>query len=299
MGNAALAPVKTLITGFWENIGSNYFALNNSAREGAGLTALDKDNIALSYSFTTSEDKKVLSHIANPANWISDQLERQVKVGAAGLRAAAATVFSAQVSGEPSGLDPERFGLPETATDAEVQAAVVAALGKDPESEIVEPSDFLRPGNDDPTSFGFGDTSYYVQMATEGFTPSVALENPDLVPCDDLANKAKFDCVGAGAEMASPMPELHSLPLASKTSTYYQLTTPSQFRQFYPRWSLERVRSTSTRVSSSCRSTSACPTQTRLAQRPRSVPGAGSQMPALPQSSGINLTLRFPKRTRM
>ncbi|KPP97881.1 hypothetical protein [Marinobacter sp. HL-58] len=199
LGNNALAPVKTLITGFWENISTNYFALNNSSREGAGLAALGKDNIALSYSFTTSEDKKVLSHIANPANWISDQLERQVKVGAAGLRAAAATVFEAQASGEPSGLDPERFGLPETATDEQVQAAVVAALGKDPENDVVEPSDFLRPGNDDPTSFGFGDTSYFVQVATSGFTPSEVLGS-DFGDCDALDGKQKFDCVGATAE---------------------------------------------------------------------------------------------------
>ena len=221
LGNPALAPVKTLITSFWENIGSSYFALNNSARAGAGLPELDKDNIALSYSFTTSEDKKVLSHIANPANWISDQLERQVKVGAAGIRAAAATVFGAQVSGKPSGLSPERFGLPETATDAQVQAAVVAALGKNPETEVIEPSDFLRPGNNDPESFGFGDTSYYVQQATAGFVPSSELGG-DFAPCDALNDKEKFDCVGATAQagfglagIEFPAPETRSFGINS------------------------------------------------------------------------------------
>ncbi len=200
LGNPALAPVKTLITGFWENISTNYFALNNSSRAGAGLPALNAEDIALSYSFTTSEDKKVLSHIANPANWISDQLERQVKVGAAGLRAAAAAVFSAQATGEESGLDPERFGLPETATDAEVQAAVVTALGKDPATEVVEVTDFLRPGNTDPTSFGFGDVSFYVGDAVDNFTPSEALGDANFTPCDALEDKAKFNCVGATAE---------------------------------------------------------------------------------------------------
>ncbi|MDY6840440.1 MAG: hypothetical protein SV429_02860 [Pseudomonadota bacterium] len=83
-GNDALEPVQTLINSFWENISTNYFALNNSSRGALGLPTLDDGNIALSYSFTTSEDKKVLSHIANPANWIADQLKRSVTVGAAG-----------------------------------------------------------------------------------------------------------------------------------------------------------------------------------------------------------------------
>ncbi|PSF10873.1 hypothetical protein [Marinobacter shengliensis] len=83
VGNSALNPVRTLINSFWENIGTNYFALNNSSRAALGMPALTDSNIALSYSFTTSEDKKVLSHMANPANWISDQLRRSVTVGAA------------------------------------------------------------------------------------------------------------------------------------------------------------------------------------------------------------------------
>ncbi|MEP1216567.1 MAG: hypothetical protein ABJM11_04630 [Marinobacter sp.] len=82
-GNALLDPVQRLIAGFWEEIGNNYFALNNSSRAALGLPALSKENIAFSYSFTTSEDKKVLSHIANPANWVADQLRRSVTVGAA------------------------------------------------------------------------------------------------------------------------------------------------------------------------------------------------------------------------
>ncbi|WP_372971605.1 hypothetical protein, partial [Marinobacter sp.] len=82
-GNSALDPVQSLIAGFWEEVSNNYFAVTNSSREALGLPALSKENIALSYSFTTSEDKKVLSHIANPANWVADQLRRSVSVGAA------------------------------------------------------------------------------------------------------------------------------------------------------------------------------------------------------------------------
>ncbi len=90
LGNPALAPVKRLITSFWENIGSNYFAVSNSSRAALGLPALDTENIALSYSFTTSEDKKVLSHIASPANYIADQLKRSITVGAASAAVEAA-----------------------------------------------------------------------------------------------------------------------------------------------------------------------------------------------------------------
>lgn len=71
LGNAALAPVRTLINSLWEPIA------------GAALGITD-DNIAVSYSFTTSNDEKVLQYIAEPAAWFSDQIETFVKVSAAG-----------------------------------------------------------------------------------------------------------------------------------------------------------------------------------------------------------------------
>lgn len=70
LGNAALAPVRTLINSLWEPIA------------GAALGLTD-DEIALSYSFTTSNDEKVLQYIAEPAAWFSDQVETFVKVSAA------------------------------------------------------------------------------------------------------------------------------------------------------------------------------------------------------------------------
>ncbi|WP_404361720.1 hypothetical protein [Marinobacter sp.] len=84
LASPSLAPVRTLITRLWETIGSQYFGLNNQARADVGLPDLTKDNIALSLAITTSEDKKVLSHIANPANWFADQLRRSVTTAAAG-----------------------------------------------------------------------------------------------------------------------------------------------------------------------------------------------------------------------
>ncbi|MFL1455473.1 hypothetical protein ACJO5Y_13625 [Marinobacter sp. GN3S48] len=70
LGNAALAPVRTLINSLWEPIA------------GAALGITDED-IAISYSFTTSNDEKVLQYIAEPAAWFSDQIETFVKVSAA------------------------------------------------------------------------------------------------------------------------------------------------------------------------------------------------------------------------
>ena len=84
IGNAGLDTVRGLINGLWESVATSYFGVTNASRESApSLDALSEDNIALTYTFTTSEDEKVLSHIANPANWIADQVERATKRSAA------------------------------------------------------------------------------------------------------------------------------------------------------------------------------------------------------------------------
>ena len=75
LGNPAFAPVRALINGLWEKTAEGFFAA-----AGAPLTA---DDIAVSYSFTTSNDQKVLQYIAEPAAWFEDQLETFVKVSAA------------------------------------------------------------------------------------------------------------------------------------------------------------------------------------------------------------------------
>lgn len=81
LGSATLAPVRTLITSFWENIAANYFQVTNSAR--SADNALTADNVAMSYSFTTSNDEKVLQYIAEPAAWFADQLSAFIRVTAA------------------------------------------------------------------------------------------------------------------------------------------------------------------------------------------------------------------------
>ncbi|MGP4844334.1 hypothetical protein ACTXGQ_09405 [Marinobacter sp. 1Y8] len=68
-GNVKLDPVQALINGLWEP----------SIQGALGLT---DDKIALSYSFTTSGDKKVLQYIAEPASWFSDQIAGFVKLSA-------------------------------------------------------------------------------------------------------------------------------------------------------------------------------------------------------------------------
>ncbi len=75
LGSSTLAPVRALINNLWEATAAGFFQA-----AGAPLTA---DDIAISYSFTTSNDEKVLQYIAEPASWFADQIETFVKVSAA------------------------------------------------------------------------------------------------------------------------------------------------------------------------------------------------------------------------
>ncbi len=93
LGSSSLEPVRALMNGLWETVADGYFsAVSNTTRPTAPL---DTDNIAMSYSFTTSDDNAVSYYIANPAYWISDRLEDSIKVGAAKTAlAAGASDFS-------------------------------------------------------------------------------------------------------------------------------------------------------------------------------------------------------------
>ncbi|SFR58194.1 virulence factor lipase N-terminal [Marinobacter gudaonensis] len=81
LGSSTLAPVRTLINSFWENIAANYFQVTNSARPSGN--ALSAANVAMSYSFTTSNDEKVLQYIAEPQAWFADQLTSFLRTSAA------------------------------------------------------------------------------------------------------------------------------------------------------------------------------------------------------------------------
>lgn len=63
LGNpAALTPVRRIVDGFWEKVAASYFGVPNQARQ----TDLTEESIAISYSFTTSNDQEVLNYIADP-----------------------------------------------------------------------------------------------------------------------------------------------------------------------------------------------------------------------------------------
>jgi len=68
---ASLTPVQSLIS-FWETI----------AFGAIPTLANNDDNVALTYSFTTSGDKDVVEYIAEPASWFNDQLTRFLRLSA-------------------------------------------------------------------------------------------------------------------------------------------------------------------------------------------------------------------------
>lgn len=70
LASPALSSVRSLINGLWEPITQ-------------AVTTLGEDNLAMTYSFTTSGDEKVLEYIANPTEWFTDQLNTFVRITAA------------------------------------------------------------------------------------------------------------------------------------------------------------------------------------------------------------------------
>ncbi|MEP3561187.1 MAG: hypothetical protein ABJM19_06460 [Marinobacter sp.] len=73
--SSALAPVRSLVNGLWEPVAMKY-----AAAVGSPVT---EEQIALTYSFTTSNDEKVLQYIAEPASWFADQLTSFIRSKAA------------------------------------------------------------------------------------------------------------------------------------------------------------------------------------------------------------------------
>ncbi|MBU6952428.1 Ig-like domain-containing protein [Hahella sp. HN01] len=81
--SSQLEPVRTIINSFWEPVAETYFTLNNTTRSALSMNPLSVNNIALTYSFTTSGDEKVMEYIANPAEWFNDQLTGFIRISAA------------------------------------------------------------------------------------------------------------------------------------------------------------------------------------------------------------------------
>ncbi|MDX1559613.1 MAG: hypothetical protein R3193_11930 [Marinobacter sp.] len=86
LGNpSALAPVRRIVDGFWEQVAAGFFAnIANAARPAE--SALTEEDIAISYSFTTSNDERVLPYIADPALYLTDTIRGQARL--AGIKAA-------------------------------------------------------------------------------------------------------------------------------------------------------------------------------------------------------------------
>lgn len=82
VGNSAFVAIQKLINKLWEPISESYFGLPNQVRAAMGMTPLSKDNIAISYSFTTSNDKQVLKYMAEPNKWFEATLNTAISTGA-------------------------------------------------------------------------------------------------------------------------------------------------------------------------------------------------------------------------
>lgn len=76
---AALSGAQSLANSFWEPVSLGTI---NAQKVATSQDTITEDNLALSYSFTTSGDEKVLEYIANPTEWFADQLASYAKVSA-------------------------------------------------------------------------------------------------------------------------------------------------------------------------------------------------------------------------
>jgi len=149
LGSANLAPVRALINGLWEATAQGFFQVAEIP-----LTA---DDIAISYSFMTSNDEKVLQYIAEPGAWFSDQLTTFIKVTAA-KQAVGAAKFAANPQ-DPSLTVEDGFDFND---DDSVTAADFDLNG----DEQLTAADFDVNGDG---GFDFDDTAIITGAAVAGF----------------------------------------------------------------------------------------------------------------------------------
>ncbi|KXO10504.1 hypothetical protein J122_1586 [Marinobacter excellens LAMA 842] len=170
-GESVLGPsvdaVRNLIKNFWEPTARSAIS---GLRTNFGGTAIDAENIAMAYSFTTSNDKKVLQYIANPAQWIEDQLRLSVTTEAA-KRARGAHLLLLNENNVPNAPS-----LPATTWDMNGDG-VVSKADFQPFYDIYAAQ---LPGI--LASFGFSEIEDAVALASGAFEPSSV--NPALASCD-------------------------------------------------------------------------------------------------------------------
>jgi hypothetical protein len=194
LGNPALAPVKALINGLWEPLAEGLFDFVQ-----APLTA---DDIAISYSLTTSNDEKVLQYIAEPGAWFADQLTTFIKVTAA-KQAVGAAKFAANPE-DPSLTVEAGFDFND---DEEITAADFDLNG----DEQLSASDFDVNGD---TEFNFDDTSLITAGAIAGF-PSEAQRTvlDGEGSCGQTSGEPFINCLATGlasgfsAALPTPTPD--------------------------------------------------------------------------------------------
>jgi pimeloyl-ACP methyl ester carboxylesterase len=162
LGTDELLPVRKIVNALWETVAEGYFALPNSTRTAQSLPNISADNIAVSYSFMTSGDEKILPYMAQPKDWFTDQVRALVRLGAVRKVAGAATVLSAVQSAVQDGASPE----------VALQNALAAMRKSDDE---VGANDTNGNGEIDPLDFDFnGDndlTSADFNLSSTGDTP--------------------------------------------------------------------------------------------------------------------------------
>ncbi|SNC75629.1 virulence factor lipase N-terminal [Marinobacter sp. es.048] len=180
--------VRSLIDGLWEPVAAGTI---NGYRNVVGGDPITEGNIALSYSFTTSNDEQVLKYIANPKYWLGDQVLSAARLGITKKITGAARHFAYLNDPENNdGLSPADWDLNDDgivdSTDFDVNQDgsltpadfIIADRNGD---SVVDATDFniaLAPGS----SQGFG----YVDLkaAVDGTPISVALDNSALEGCD-------------------------------------------------------------------------------------------------------------------
>ncbi|WP_144779837.1 hypothetical protein [Marinobacter maritimus] len=205
-----LEPVVNLINKLWEPIAEKTVAPNRA-------------DIALAYSFTTSNDEKVLTYMANPAKWFQDQVRALITSTTAKKIRGAQLYFLNQnnVPGAPN--------LPGTTWDID-KNGVVNAADFSPFYDNPPSSFLLASGS--VADFGYADVDLAVQGALTGFVPSAQF--PQLVPagvgqCDAApTTDLKLACTGNvlygtasnvyGAEFPAPSVQTVDFSISQPTS---------------------------------------------------------------------------------
>jgi len=209
LGTASLGAVRTLINSLWEPIA------------GAALQLTD-EQIALTYSFTTSNDEKVLQYIAEPAAWFADQITTFARISAAKKVIGAARFFSGET------LDPTTWDLNKDGT--------VSAADFDLDGDgSITPADFMLDGD---TTFDYDDVQIAADASESAF-PTNLPPNPEspLNPlfaggaCTGTLGAEAINCVAVAlatnfrADLPTPLPGVNRNVLDTTTGTFDNVIT--------------------------------------------------------------------------